>query len=51
MYLLLFGDQGPILLTWLTLIPAWISDYIHYEVWNEVTYPFPNLNGSAIEIW
>ena len=22
--------------------PAWISNYIHYNVWEEITYPFPN---------
>ena len=26
----------------LTLIPAWLSDYIDYKVWYEITYPFPN---------
>ena len=24
----------------LTLIPAWIRNYIHYNVWDEITYPF-----------
>ena len=33
----------------LTLIPAWISNYIHYKVWDEITYPFLNFNGA--EIW
>ena len=33
------SHQGPHLLTWLTLIPAWISNYIHYKVWGEITYP------------
>ena len=42
--------QGPLLLTGLTLIPAWISNYSHYKVWGEVTYPFPNLNGATIEV-
>ena len=23
------------------LIPAWISNYIHYKVWGEITNPFP----------
>ena len=35
----------------LTLIPAWISSYIHYEVWDEITYSFPNFNGEAAEDW
>ena len=27
----------------LTLIPAWISNYIHYKVWDVITYPIPKL--------
>ena len=47
------GDQGHLLLTWITvtLIPTWISNYIHYKVWDEITYPFPNFSGTTIEIW
>ena len=31
---------GPLLLTWLTLIPAWISNYIHYYMgWNFLSIP------------
>ena len=30
---------------------AWISNYIHYKVWYEITYPFPNLNDAAVEVW
>ena len=30
---------------------AWISNFIHYRVWDEVTYPFPNFNGATIEVW
>ena len=26
---------------------AWISNYIHYKVCDEITYPFPNFNGEA----
>ena len=29
----------------LTLIPAWISNYTHYDAWDEITYPFLNFNG------
>ena len=36
--------QGPFLLTW-------ISNYIHCNVWGEITYPFPNFNGSTVEVW
>ena len=35
----------------LTLIPAWISNYIHYKVWDEITYPFRNFNGATVEVW
>ena len=24
---------------------------IQYRVWDEITYPFQNLNGAAIEVW
>ena len=33
-----------------TLIPAWISNYIHYNVWDEITYPFLNFNGATVEV-
>ena len=33
------------------LIPTWISNYIHYYVWDEITYPFPNFNGCTVEVW
>ena len=25
--------------------------YIHYKVWDEITYPFLNFNGYTIEVW
>ena len=34
----------------LTLIPAWISNYTHYNVWDEITYPFLNFNGATVEV-
>ena len=34
----------------LSLIPAWISNYIHYKVWGEIIYPFLNFNGVTIEV-
>ena len=30
----------------LPFIPAWISNHLSNKVPNEITYPFPNLNGS-----
>ena len=35
----------------LTKMPAWISNYIHYKVLDEITYPFPKFNGATVEIW
>ena len=34
----------------LTLIPAWISNYIHFNVWDEITYQFLNFNGCTVEV-
>ena len=34
----------------LTVIPAWISNYIHYNAWDEITYPFLNFNGATVEV-
>ena len=42
---------GPFHLHGLTLFSAWISDYIHYKMPNESTYPFTDLNGRAVEFW
>ena len=27
------------------------SNYIYYKVWNEIIYPFPNLNSVTVEVW
>ena len=35
----------------LTLIPAWISNYIHYKVWDAITHPFLNFYGATVEVW
>ena len=35
----------------ITLIPAWISNYIHYKLRDEIPYPFPNFNGATVEVW
>ena len=29
-------------LTWINFNRAWMGNYIHYKVWNEITYPFRN---------
>ena len=33
-----------------TLIPAWISNYTHWNVWDKITYPFLNFNGATVEV-
>ena len=33
------------------LILAQISNYTHYKVRDEITYPFPNFNGATAEVW
>ena len=35
----------------LTLIPAWISNHIHYIVRDANTYPFMNFNRATVEVW
>ena len=36
----------------LTLIPAWISNYILDKVWDEITYSFAKFNGGNVrEVW
>ena len=44
------GSCGPFYWYGLTLILAWISNYIHYKVWDEITNPFLNFNGATVEV-
>ena len=32
-------------------IPHVIGNYIHYNIWYEISYPFPNFNGCTVEVW
>ena len=27
-----------------------MNDYIHYKLWDEITYPFPNFNGTNVVV-
>ena len=47
----LINSRGPFYQYGLTSNPPWISNYIHYEKWNEITYPIPNFNGCTVEVW
>ena len=31
-----------------TLIPIWISNYLHYKVWDKITHVFLNFNGCTL---
>ena len=44
--------RGTFYMYWygLTVIPTWTSNYIHHKVLGEITYPFPNFNGAAVEV-
>ena len=44
------ASSGPFYGHGLTLIPAWININNHYKVWDEITYPFLNFNGSTVEV-
>ena len=33
------------------LLYYWMSNYIHYKPWDEITYLFPNANCTNIEVW
>ena len=33
------------------LIPAGISNNIHYKMWDGIAYPFPNFNRAVVERW
>ena len=35
----------------LTLIPAWIRNHTPSKVWDEITYPFLNFNGTTVEVY
>ena len=35
----------------LTLTSVWLSSHMPSEVWDEITYPFPNFNGGTFEVW
>ena len=41
------------LLTWINFNPGMNKhpNYIHYYMWDGITYPFPNSNGVAVEVW
>ena len=43
--------KGPFYQNGLTLIPACVGNYIQYKVWDEISYPSPNIDGFIVEGW
>ena len=41
---------SPLVLPYVALISAWISNYMANKVWDEITYPFLNFNGATVEV-
>ena len=41
---------GPFYQHGLTLIPVWIINYTHYNMWDEIAYPFINFNGATVKV-
>ena len=42
--------RGPFHQHGLTLIPAWISNYMPCRLWDEITHPFLNFSGCTIGV-
>ena len=41
--------QWPLLLSWFNFNPS-MDKYIHYKLWDYITYPFLNFNGATVEV-
>ena len=48
---LLENPMGPFYQQELIIFLAWIRNHMPGKVWNEVTYPFANFNGTTVEVW
>ena len=46
-----YETRGPFYKHGSTFIPAWISNYTYYNVWDEITYPFLNFNSATVEVY
>ena len=42
--------RSPFYIHGLTLFPTWNNNYIYYEEWDEITYQFPNINGTTVDV-
>ena len=43
--------SGPFYQHGSTPIPAWIGNYMQYEMWDEITYPSSKFNGAVVGVW
>ena len=43
-------SRDPFFLIWINFDIAWISNYIHHNVGEEITYLFQKLNGAAVKV-
>ena len=45
-----FYRLGPFYSQGISLIPAWINNYIQYKVWDDITNQFLSLNGVEVDV-
>ena len=46
-----FHTRDPFYEHGLILMPAWIGNYIHYRVWDEITSPFQISMVQLLKFW
>ena len=46
-----YDSWGPFSLSDLTWTPACKNNHMPSNVWDVITYPLPNCNGIAVEVW
>ena len=45
-----WSSRGPFYKLGLTLIAAWISNYIYFKMWGYITYPFRIFSSAAVDV-
>ena len=40
--------QGPLLQKKMNLTPVCIHEFTYHKMWDEITYPFPNIDGAPL---
>ena len=49
MHMYIVVTTGPLYWHGLTLILAWLSNYFHDKIWDEIAYPFLNLTVAPLK--